>query len=105
MQKAFSHHPVIYELHTHTMSAPQVNSPLEDKHNDLHVEDVTQTRDGGDISTDPDELVKSRYDQLSVFQALWKFRRATFYTFLVFTGYTIDGFEVSVDDPALLTSR
>ncbi|GFZ46551.1 hypothetical protein JCM24511_03771 [Saitozyma sp. JCM 24511] len=78
------------------MSAPQVNSPLEDKHHDLHVEDVTRTQDGGDVSADSDELVKSRYDQLSVFQALWKFRRATFYTFLVFTGYTIDGFEVTM---------
>jgi hypothetical protein len=105
MEWGFSHHPVFYQLHTRTMSAPQVNSPLEDKHHDLHVEDVTQTRDGGDISADSDELVKSRYDQLSVFQALWKFRRATFYTFLVFTGYTIDGFEVSGYGPALLTSR
>jgi hypothetical protein len=84
------------------MPAPQVDSPLEDKHHDLHVEDATQTHDGGANS---DELVKSRYDQLSVFQALWKFRRATFYTFLVFTGYTIDGFEVSPYGPALLTSR
>jgi hypothetical protein len=42
-----------------------------------------------------EELFKSRYDQMTVGQALWAFRTATFYSFLVFTGYTIDGFEVS----------
>lgn len=40
-------------------------------------------------------LVKSRFDELTVWQALKTFRRSLIFTFIVYTGYIVDGFEVS----------
>jgi len=81
------------------MSSHQTKSQIDvdDKAVTSHNEYAT----GGDhIQHDPavapEELFKSRYDQMTVGQALWAFRTATFYSFLVFTGYTIDGFEVTM---------
>lgn len=76
------------------MSTQPIESPLEEKHLDVHVEDTAPEKGRLD-DANAEQLVKSRYDQLTVFQALWKFRVAAFYSFLVFTGYAIDGFEVS----------
>lgn len=81
------------------MSAIRSHSPDDNKPNNLHIEDITNGPVLDHIDTalaSSEELFKSPYDQLSVFQALWKFRLATFYSFLVFTGYTIDGFEVGL---------
>ena len=41
-------------------------------------------------------LVKSRYDELSIPQTLWVFRRAVLVTLAVYTGYVCEGFEVSL---------
>jgi hypothetical protein len=75
----------------------EFDNQIDSKNADIHVEQ----HGGHGAATDgatADELLKSRNDNLTVFQALWKFRRAAFFTFLVFTGYTIDGFEVSRSD-------
>lgn len=41
-------------------------------------------------------LVKSRFDELGLWKTLWVFRRATFYCLLVYTGFLLEGFEVSL---------
>lgn len=40
------------------------------------------------------DLLKSRFDEMSIPRTLWVFRRAAFYVFLVYTGYFCEGFEV-----------
>ena len=97
MRLSLVHVNVLLVEHFATMSTRPVESPMDDKHVDLQIGSAANSRPADyleEATADHDELVKSRYDKLSVFQALWKFRLATFYTFLVFTGYTIDGFEV-----------
>ena len=44
-------------------------------------------------------LLKSRFDTLSVTQALWTFRRAFMYTLMLYTAYIMDGYEVSQNHP------
>lgn len=43
---------------------------------------------------DGDGLVKSRFDQLSITQALWVFRRSLLICFCVFTGRMLEYFEI-----------
>lgn len=40
-------------------------------------------------------LVKSRFDELSILGTLWVFKRVTFISLAVYTGYICEGFEVS----------
>ena len=40
-------------------------------------------------------LVKSRYDELSIPQTLWVFKRVVLVSLAVYTGYVCEGFEVS----------
>lgn len=40
-------------------------------------------------------LVKSRYDELSIFRTLWVFKRVILVSLAVYTGYICEGFEVS----------
>ena len=47
-------------------------------------------------------LVKSRYDELSIFRTLWVFKRVILVSLAVYTGYICEGFEVS---ECLLSSR
>lgn len=79
------------------MSKREVASPSEDKPEFTHLDHIETLHDA-DKAKDVDlgeGLYKSRWDQLSVWQALWTFRRSSFYTFMVYTAYIIDGFEVS----------
>jgi hypothetical protein len=39
-------------------------------------------------------LLKSRFDEMSIWRTLWIFRRAAFYCVAVYTGYLCEGFEV-----------
>ena len=40
-------------------------------------------------------LVKSRYDELTLPQTLWTFKRVILISLAVYTGYVCEGFEVS----------
>ncbi len=40
-------------------------------------------------------LVKSRFDELSILETLWVFKRVVLVTLAVYTGYVCEGFEVS----------
>lgn len=42
------------------------------------------------------ELVKSRYDELSIPRTLWVFRRIILVSLAVYTGYVCEGFEVGL---------
>jgi hypothetical protein len=44
-------------------------------------------------------LVKSRYDELSIPQTLWVFKRVVLVSLAVYTGYVCEGFEVSETPP------
>lgn len=74
------------------MSARPVASPLDEKPVFDHFEVARLDQDEKPVE---DKLVKSRFDHLTVWQALWTFRRSTFYTFIVYTAYIVDGYEVS----------
>ena len=41
-------------------------------------------------------LLKSRFDDLSLWRTLWVFRRSALITLAVYTGYMCEGFEVSL---------
>ncbi|KAI1009902.1 hypothetical protein LB503_011435 [Fusarium chuoi] len=43
----------------------------------------------------PDELVKSKFDSLSIPRTVWIFRRVALVALAVYTGYVCEGFEVS----------
>lgn len=43
----------------------------------------------------PDELVKSKFDGLSIPRTVWVFRRVALVALAVYTGYVCEGFEVS----------
>lgn len=80
------------------MSKPKIQSPLDDKPEFAHLDQVdTLTAAGEAKGADLGEgLYKSRWDELSVWQAMWTFRRSSFYTFMVYTAYIIDGYEVTM---------
>ena len=64
----------------------------------------------GEITTKVDEydsygLVKSTFDELSIPQTLWAFKRVVLISLAVYTGYVCEGFEVSSDNPPLATLR
>jgi SP family general alpha glucoside:H+ symporter-like MFS transporter len=40
-------------------------------------------------------LVKSRFDELSILQTVWVFKRVVLVSLAVYTGYVCEGFEVS----------
>ena len=51
-------------------------------------------------------LVKSRYDELSIPQTLWVFKRVVLVSLAVYTGYVCEGFEVSeTPSPAFYICR
>ena len=45
-----------------------------------------------------ESLVKSRFDNLTIAQSLWTFKRSLVFTLLVYTAYIMDGYEVSTPD-------
>ena len=59
--------------------------------------ETDEKREVGDITKEDlaNGLVKSRFDTLSITQALWTFRRSWFYTMMLYTAYIMDGYEVS----------
>lgn len=68
------------DLNTSTSEKPQFDG--------AHVDDVKI--DGYDSYG----LVKSRYDELSIPQTLWVFKRVVLVSLAVYTGYVCEGFEV-----------
>jgi hypothetical protein len=40
------------------------------------------------------ELLKSRFDEMSIPRTLWVFRKSAFFVFSVYMGYLCEGFEV-----------
>jgi hypothetical protein len=52
---------------------------------------------------DGNGLVKSTFDQLSILQTLWAFKRVILISLAVYTGYVCEGFEVSNNNPLLPT--
>jgi hypothetical protein len=40
------------------------------------------------------QLLKSRFDDMSIPRTLWIFRKSAFFVFLVYTGYFCEGFEL-----------
>lgn len=89
------------------MSKPKAQSPLDDKPEFAHLDHVDTLTAAGDAKgADLGEgLYKSRWDELSVWQAMWTFRRSSFYTFMVYTAYIIDGYEVGPDEASVQGCR
>lgn len=65
-----------------------------------NVDETTPKVDGYDSYG----LVKSTFDELSIPQTLWAFKRVILISLAVYTGYVCEGFEVSSDHP-LATPR
>ncbi|WOO85967.1 MFS transporter fmqE [Vanrija pseudolonga] len=58
---------------------------------DTHIEKVDDPNQDHDQSND---LLKSRYDNLSIPRTLWLFRRSVFFVLMLYTGYMCEGFEL-----------
>lgn len=58
---------------------------------DTHIEKVDDLNQDHDQSND---LLKSRYDNLSIPRTLWLFKRSVFFVLMLYTGYMCEGFEV-----------
>ncbi|ORY31052.1 general substrate transporter [Naematelia encephala] len=58
------------------------------------IEDVPLGQDGTAATHDEYELLKSRFDEMSLPRTLWVFRRAVLVTLGVYTGYMCEGFEL-----------
>lgn len=58
---------------------------------DLDQEGIVNISDGQGY-----ELLKSKYDELSVGRTLWIFKRVALISIAVYTGYVCEGFEVSL---------
>jgi len=72
-----------------------MTSPSE-KPDEAHIEETRP--DDIDLKVggyDTDGLVKSRFDELSIFRTLWVFKRVILVSLAVYTGYICEGFEVS----------
>ncbi|KAM0229889.1 hypothetical protein ACHAPO_009611 [Fusarium lateritium] len=71
--------------------------PLPDRSDQAHVETIPDEKD---ISrTDeyhPEELVKSKFDDLSIPRTVWVFRRVVLVALAVYTGYVCEGFELKI---------
>ena len=61
-----------------------------------HVEDLHLAPDAARVTSEGHGLLKSRFDEMSISQTLWVFRRSAFVALAVYTGYMCEGFEVSV---------
>ena len=70
----------------------KAESEVEPKESIIQTEDARHYYPVKDVG--PESLVKSRWDTLGIWQALWTFRTSWFYTMAVYTGYIIDGYEV-----------
>lgn len=80
------------------MAETQTNLPR--KSNVAHIEttpDETVISKVNDYN--PDELVKSKFDALSIGRTVWVFRRVILVALAVYTGYVCEGFEVSKAPP------
>ena len=76
------------------MSSPDKDTKTET----FHLEAISSNTDNALLS-DPGKissegLVKSRYDELSIPQTLWVFKRIILVSLAVYTGYVCEGFEV-----------
>lgn len=63
-----------------------------------NVDEITTKADGYDTHG----LVKSTFDELSIPQTLWAFKRVVLISLAVYTGYICEGFEVSSNRPPSL---
>lgn len=73
-----------------------------------HLEDMPANVDETTTKVDGHDdygLVKSTFDELSIPQTLWAFKRVILISLAVYTGYICEGFEVSSDHPPLATPR
>lgn len=69
-----------------------------------HLENMPATVDETTTKVDGHDnygLVKSTFDELSIPQTLWAFKRVILISLAVYTGYICEGFEVSSDYPPL----
>lgn len=67
---------------------------LEFAHDDHVTDEKGSVAEVHVAALDGDGLVKSRFDQLTIMQALWVFRRSLFVCFCVFTGRMLEYFEI-----------
>ena len=74
------------------MTTHQLNVPMEVMENDLDNKGNSEKLET--VPTDV-SLLKSRFDELSIWRTLWVFRRAALCCVAVYTGYLCEGFEVS----------
>lgn len=73
------------------MTTPQhmldIGPAPDEKPDATHFEDVKE-------KVQEVQLLKSRFDEMSISRNLWVFRKAAMFVFLVYTGYVCEGFEV-----------
>ncbi|PCH03909.1 Major facilitator superfamily domain, general substrate transporter [Penicillium occitanis (nom. inval.)] len=58
------------------------------------VESTSHDVDEAKFEASTGDLVKSRFDEMSLGRTVWVFRRVAFVTFVVYTGYVCEGFEL-----------
>lgn len=86
----------IQELELDNMEIDNSHSDRHSDHNDHdHKEKDNMSSDGG-------SLYKSHFDNLSIGQALWVFKRALFYCFCIFTGRMLEYFSMVVTGSILV---
>lgn len=73
------------------MASKIAGSPMEEKHQIVHDEISPYQDELKEKDIGHEGLYKSRFDELSIWQALWTFRRSSFFTFIIYTAYIIDG--------------
>jgi SP family general alpha glucoside:H+ symporter-like MFS transporter len=69
---------------------------LSDRPDRAHVETIPDDRNIPQTAEyHPEELVKSKFDDLSIPRTVWVFRRVSLVALAIYTGYVCEGFEVS----------
>ena len=81
------------------MASNEITPNVEDKTLDEKPE-VNELEFG----SSPTSLLKSRFDELSIWRTLWVFRTSALWCVACFTGYLCEGFEVGPHECSRLTS-
>lgn len=92
-----AHAPAHPSAHSHTMATANMT--------ELDIHPVRSTEKGDTFHDEnvedkaiAHELLKSRFDEMSIPRTLWVFRKSAFCVFSVYMGYLCEGFEVSSSD-------